>query len=83
MCDANACVCVCDGTAPQVQSDVEVRLGAECLGALIVYVSLMFVLGLARVAVKLQDPFGSDIEDLSVRPLGCAGTNPRMHRCET
>lgn len=38
----------------------------EIIGAVIVVISNLFVVGLSKVAYKLHDPFDSEIEDLSV-----------------
>ena len=37
------------------------------ISAIIVFLNCLFILGLVGVAGKLVDPFGTDVEDLSVR----------------
>ena len=40
--------------------------GEEVISAVIVFLNCLFILGLVGVAAKLVDPFGTDVEDLSV-----------------
>ena len=53
----------------QVEPSFRSGIAVEMLGGIVMVVSNLFVIGLARVASKMQDPFGNDIEDLSVRTL--------------
>lgn len=54
-------------------------LGLDLLNGVIVFLQCIFVVGLRSLGTKMIDPYGDDLEDLSVI-LYCEGT---LEICET